>query len=64
MLDPPPANLMVRCPAPDLLSETKPLLMGDMAEADVELAFLYHTCAARQHALVKWVEEAVKRLRR
>lgn len=64
LLDPPPANLLVRCPPPEQLQESKPLLTGEMAEADVDLAYLYHECAARQQALVRWVGEAVERLRR
>jgi len=64
LLDPPPANLTQLCPPPAQFRETEPVLMGMMAEADAELAFLYHECAARQHALVRWIAEAVKRLKR
>ena len=38
--------------------------MGAMAESDIELAFQYHECALRQHGLVDWVNEAVKKLER
>lgn len=64
LLDPPPANVLEPCPPPELLQEARPVLMGEMAEADVDLAFLYHACAARQHALARWVREAVQRLQR
>lgn len=38
--------------------------MGDMADADIALAFLYRECALRQHRLIDWVNGAVERLKR
>lgn len=64
LLDPPPANLLVLCPAPEQIDEATPLLMGAMAQADVDLATQYHVCALRQHALVRWVNGAVEKLKR
>ncbi len=62
-MDLPPANLLVLCLPPDQLDD-RTYLMGEFAEADSELAFLYHACAQRQHRLVEWVRKAVETIER
>lgn len=54
-LDPAPANLRAQCPPPPRLPN-RPLLVGELAEADAELAGLYRECAARHRGLVDWAE--------
>ena len=64
LLDPPEASLLTQCPPPELLDETKAVLMGDMADYDTALAIQYRICALRHAGLIKWVNTTVEKLKR
>ena len=57
-MDPPPANLTIRCQALPLLPEHAN--MGDLLLADIELAGLYWECAERHKGLATWAETVTK----
>jgi len=54
-----PADLRQPCPPPDLLPEDRPVLMGDLVQADSDLAFQYRECAKRVDGWIRW-EAGVK----
>ena len=60
-IDPPQANLVALCPAPPPLPAKDPLLLGDLVEADAELARQYLECARRHEGLVEWARGVTKR---
>lgn len=57
-VEPPPANLTIRCLPPALLPEKAN--MGDLLLADIELAGQYRECARRHDGLVDWAEGVTK----
>ena len=60
-MDPPPANLMAQCEPPSRLQTAKPLLLGDLVEADAELAAAYLECLKRYDGLRDWAQGVTKR---
>lgn len=59
-VDPAPANLRAMCP-PAAQLPNRPLLVGELAEADAELAGLYRECRLRHQGLVDWAEGMSRR---
>ena len=60
-VDPPPANLTAPCDPPARLATAKPLLLGDLVEADAELAIAYRECLERYNGLRDWASGVTKR---
>ena len=60
-MDPPPANLTAPCDPPARLQTQKPLLLGDLVEADAELAAAYLECLKRYDGLREWAKGVTKR---
>ena len=56
-----PTELRQQCQKPDPLDETKPLLLGDLIQADVELATLHGECALRVRGWIEWEESVLGR---
>ena len=52
-VDPAPANLTAECPPPPQLPKRQ-ILVGELVEADAELALQYRECAARHRGLADW----------
>lgn len=53
-MEPPPANLTIRCQALPLLAADAN--MGDLLLADIEMAGLYAECAKRHAGLAQWAK--------
>lgn len=58
-IDPPQANLLALCPPPEDLPAK--LLLGDLVEADANLARQYMECARRHAGLVEWAQRMTSR---
>ena len=57
-VDPAPLNLRQQCPPMERVKDKA--LMGDLAEADAELAGLYKECATAHDGLIKWHDGITK----
>lgn len=62
-LEEPDQALMQPCPAAPLLDATRPLLLGELVQADVELAGLYNECRATQVGLAKYIRTVLERVK-
>ena len=60
-VDPPPANLTAPCQPPSRLATARPLLLGDLVEADAELAADYLECLKRYDGLRDWAQGVTRR---
>jgi len=59
MPDRAPTELRLPCPPLEPLDETKPLLLGDLVQADAELALQYRECARKAQGWIDWEESVL-----
>lgn len=49
-----PNNLREPCPPLERLNDSKPLLAGDLVQADVDASHAYQECAKKVEGWIRW----------
>lgn len=62
-IDRAPINLRQPCPKPEQLRSDRPLLVGDLVQADIDLANQYRECAKQIDGWIEWERGVVGRSR-
>lgn len=58
-LDRAPINLRQPCLLPDRLDDSKPMILGDLIQADSDLAVQYMECREKLQGWISWEEKTV-----